>query len=133
MVRRSSSGIISVGHFTVSRHDEVSTSSLKGEKLTDVLRLIVGGLSVDVVCEVGGGALYETLLTSTFDGLREPMLRMLSPNEPDFFLLKDCMLDFRLSEPNFSLSMTLLFLGESADGSTDGPGRVCGGGDVCCC
>lgn len=78
-----------------------------------------------------GGALYETLLTSTFDGFLDPIPDIISPNEPDFFLLKDCILDLRRNEPNFSLSMTLLFLGESADGSGVGSGR-CGGGDTGC-
>lgn len=54
VVLKSSSGMISVGHLTVSRHDEVSTSSLNDDKgdngengvmFADVDLLIVGGLS----------------------------------------------------------------------------------------
>lgn len=57
---------------------------------------------------------YETDLTSVLEGLVDARLRMLSPNELDFFLIIDCTLGLRLIDPNFSRSRTLLRLGEAS-------------------
>lgn len=91
--------MISVGHLTASRHEEVSTSSLNGE---------------DVVGRVDAtkGGPYDTDRCSVLDGLTDFTLNTLSPKDPDFFLVKDCRLDLRLSDPNFSLSNTLLRRGD---------------------
>lgn len=91
--------MISLGHLTVSLQDEVSTSSLNGE-------------DIDGLADVTEGGPYDTDRTSVLEGLAELILIILSPNDPDFFLVSDCMLDFRLKDPNFSLSKTLLRRGE---------------------
>lgn len=98
----SSSGMISVGHLTVSLHDDVSTSRWNGEVASEGRP------------DIPFGVPYEIDLTSVLEGLVDAKLLILSPKELDFFLAIDCRLVLRLIEPNLSRSRTLLRRGEAS-------------------